>query len=124
MRPLRYIVPLLLGLTCSTAASAQSTLSPSCTRVTIGTQPFESCSWEIPRGNGDATELPRRGPYFAHLQAGNIETTINGQTTEREPGPVGRNSYWIVGDGATMTLKILSPSDLAVIETLSPVVNN
>jgi hypothetical protein len=105
------------------AAAAQTTLTPrsvfedtiATTAANGATQPVHVVvqSWEIPKENGTTYELPLKGFYLAHLESGDISTTIDGETIEREPG-----AFWTVKTGATMQVKVLG--EFAVIETTMP----
>jgi len=103
------------------AALAQTALSPrsvfegTAPAATPGGQPVRVTvqTWAIPGRHGQPYELPLRGFYVAHLQAGDIEATVDGQTTERQPG-----AFWTVKSGATMQLKVLG--EFAVLETIIP----
>jgi hypothetical protein len=105
------------------ATFAQTTLSPrsvfvfgeSAPAANAGGQPVRVTvqSWAIPSRNGEVYELPLRGFYVAHLQAGDIATTVDGQTTEREPG-----SFWTVKSGASMQVKVMG--EFALLETIVP----
>lgn len=103
------------------AALAQTALSPR--SVFEGTAPAATPggqsvhvtiqTWAIPSRHGQLYELPLRGFYVAHLRSGDIATTIDGQTIEREPG-----AFWTVKSGAAMQVKVLG--EFAVLETIVP----
>ncbi len=120
-RRLAFSVAMLVAIPLA-AAFAQTTLSPrsvfegTAPAATAGGQPVHVTvqSWAIPSRHGELYELPIRGFYVAHLQAGDIATTIDGQTTEREPG-----SFWTVKSGASMQVKVLG--EFAMLETIIPV---
>jgi quercetin dioxygenase-like cupin family protein len=61
--------------------------------------------------NGAIHEIPLHGVYVAHLVSGSIATTVDGQTTEREPG-----AFWTVKLGNTMQVKVLG--EFAIVETI------
>jgi hypothetical protein len=105
-----------LGTTLAqTALSPRSVFEGTAPAATPGGQPVHvtSQTWAIPGRHGELYELPLRGFYVAHLQAGDVATTIDGQTTEREPG-----AFWTVKSGATMQVKVLG--EFAVLETIVP----
>jgi hypothetical protein len=122
-RRIAFSVAMLVAIPLG-ATFAQTTLSPRSVSVFEGTAPAATAggqpvrvtvqSWAIPSRHGELYELPLRGFYVAHLQAGDIATTIDGQTTAREPG-----SFWTVKSGASMQVKVLS--EFAVLETIIPV---
>jgi hypothetical protein len=69
-------------------------------------------SWEFFNKNGAVQELPLAGFYVAHLVSGKVAATIDGQTTNYQPG-----SYWTVKAGAKMQVKVLG--EMAVLETIT-----
>jgi hypothetical protein len=119
----RRLAAFCFAIAVPAAAAAQTTLTPrsvfedtiTTTAANGTTQPVHVVvqSWEIPKKNGTAYDLPLTGFYLAHLQSGDIATTIDGETTERQPG-----SFWTVKNGATMQVKVLG--EFAVIETTAP----
>jgi hypothetical protein len=67
-------------------------------------------SWEL--GNLDGVQvIPLQGFYIAHLLSGEINATVDGQTTPRTSG-----DYWSVKPGGTMKVEALGES--AVLETI------
>jgi hypothetical protein len=67
-------------------------------------------SWEL--GNLDGVQvIPLQGFYIAHLLSGEINATVDGQTTLRTSG-----DYWSVKPGGTMKVEVLGES--AVLETI------
>jgi hypothetical protein len=68
-------------------------------------------AWELTSKRGASQEIPLKGFYLAHLLSGTVSTTIGGQTIVRQAG-----SFWTVGDGAEMQLKVLGEG--AELETI------
>jgi uncharacterized cupin superfamily protein len=64
-------------------------------------------AWAVTR---QEEEIPLRGFYVAHLLTGQVDVTIDGQTTQHLPG-----DYWTVKAGAIM--KARTSGDVAVLET-------
>lgn len=107
-------VPLAAALA-QTALSPRSIFEGTAPAATPGGKPVRVTvqTWAIPSRHGQLYELPLRGFYVAHLRAGDIATTVDGQTIEREPG-----AFWTVKSGATMQVKVLG--EFAVLETIIP----
>jgi uncharacterized cupin superfamily protein len=64
-------------------------------------------AWAVTR---QEQEIPLQGFYVAHLLSGQVDATIDGQTTQHLPG-----DYWTVKVGAIMNAR--TSGDVAVLET-------
>jgi hypothetical protein len=68
-------------------------------------------SWGLTPRNKAIQEIPLAGFYVAHLRSGTISATTGGQTIVRQAG-----SFWTVGEGAKMQVRVLG--EAAELETI------
>jgi quercetin dioxygenase-like cupin family protein len=67
--------------------------------------------WTLVAGR-DVARFPADGDVLAHLRAGRVTTTIDGQSTARSEG-----EFWLVPAGKAMAIRVTT--EMATIETTS-----